>query len=476
MKTTSVRKPHIHLCLWRQLDRLLGTSSPISAFWFGLWVGACVVFLGVLIFEFSSAHGHEISLPQIEPLPNDRAERNGTVDALYAADTFNAFKFVLENFSPISDCSVDPRSALGCTNIDIASSQRLDFIFVYTHGLWADSSQFLKFPGYLSVSDFKPSLLVNLPGHGLDYRRSKSVTFQDWQKRLHHTAKLARSMAKHVIFVGHSTGAALSLVEALKSPDLVDALWLIEPALSINISVSRLLCLGHYFLHDANPIIQTLSPFTDVQPPKNAKELPVRLGCEVGKIWRSYVEQSPSSHTIRALKTLKQPALVLYTESDTLTKKETTELLAHAPRATLYKTGHKDHGIQMRLIPKNGSVTEELLHSFLQSSFAAQLSHGAKKRLLHAKLESLRLRLESIDRLSSSVLFWERQGVLDHLKGMNELRITFNLEDLSHSCDVFLDETKNIFTDNSFSSHQAKHSISRSVYQQYGLCERSLRH
>lgn len=223
------------------------------------------------------------------------------------------------------------------TDIDFkkAAKNKIGYLYIYTHGLYMDADYFKALAKVNSfsigsdTSNFYGSIIITLPGHGEDQKNANQITYMDWKLKLHHILLAARQISDNVILVGHSTGAVLSLVEAMDNPNLVNGLWLIEPAIKVTPWIQSFSCYGKQIISDTAPFANELSELTGQE--FSIKKMPLRLGCEVKNIWYEFLNRKnfmPSDfrsitqfdtfyHSSRqALKFLKTPTVLEYNPKD----------------------------------------------------------------------------------------------------------------------------------------------------------------
>lgn len=171
------------------------------------------------------------------------------------------------------------------------SKTKPDTVIVTIHGLWGNSLQFqnsivnLQFVTGKARHSF---INLTLPGHmkfdkNEEYLDvvSKSppfAPFQDWIKALEDTLKLAKLLGKNTIVIGQSTGGLLATYAALKYPNLVDEIVLVEPALQVQDIMNWGACASEWL---PMPILNGIGSVIGVPVPKGVN---VAMGCEVQKL------------------------------------------------------------------------------------------------------------------------------------------------------------------------------------------------
>jgi len=123
------------------------------------------------------------------------------------------------------------------------SNRRLKYGVLLLHGL-------LDCP--LSLKDLGKHLQANgilcksilLPGHGTTPNDLLSITFQDWINAVHYGIANLSKEVDHLYLAGFSTGAALSIHEALQTSSL-SGIILIAPAIRIKVPMNMIVA-WHY--------------------------------------------------------------------------------------------------------------------------------------------------------------------------------------------------------------------------------------
>jgi esterase/lipase len=87
---------------------------------------------------------------------------------------------------------------------------------------------------------------ILLPGHGTVPSDLISITYQDWVKAMHYGLETLRREVDQVYLVGYSTGAALSIYQAMQDPKIAGII-LLAPAIRIKIPADMIIG-WHYLL------------------------------------------------------------------------------------------------------------------------------------------------------------------------------------------------------------------------------------
>ena len=78
---------------------------------------------------------------------------------------------------------------------------------------------------------------VLLPGHGTIPSDLLNVSYHDWIEAVHYGIQTLKQQVDQIFLIGYSTGAALSIYEAIKDPS-IRGLILLSPAIKVNPAVN----------------------------------------------------------------------------------------------------------------------------------------------------------------------------------------------------------------------------------------------
>jgi pimeloyl-ACP methyl ester carboxylesterase len=113
------------------------------------------------------------------------------------------------------------------------------------HGIYEDGRQLA--PEAALMSEYGiPFLNIVLAGHGDTNEFANDLVYQDWIEEAERALRLAKALGGRAILIGHSTGGVLSAYLALKHPDEVAALVLIEPAIRVTRTVTTAACVSQH--------------------------------------------------------------------------------------------------------------------------------------------------------------------------------------------------------------------------------------
>ncbi|OGT34942.1 MAG: hypothetical protein A3F11_06220 [Gammaproteobacteria bacterium RIFCSPHIGHO2_12_FULL_37_14] len=118
--------------------------------------------------------------------------------------------------------------------------QRLKYGVLLLHGLF-DCPFSLKDVGECLQSNGMLCRSVLLPGHGTTPSDLLKVSYHDWIETLHYGIESLRQQVEKVFLVGYSTGATLSIYQALQDEQTIAGIILLAPALKIKAPIDLLL-------------------------------------------------------------------------------------------------------------------------------------------------------------------------------------------------------------------------------------------
>jgi pimeloyl-ACP methyl ester carboxylesterase len=125
---------------------------------------------------------------------------------------------------------------------------------IMLHG-WS-SSRFAVAPLFPILSRYYRCLAIDLPGYGASAPLPERVSISAYAELI---ARLAHKVSdRPVVLVGHSMGGMISLVLALRYPELVDRLILLCPTISGRLSQRNNLTLAPFVIMEHFPLTQAL--------------------------------------------------------------------------------------------------------------------------------------------------------------------------------------------------------------------------
>ncbi|TAK77066.1 MAG: hypothetical protein EPO11_03190 [Gammaproteobacteria bacterium] len=125
----------------------------------------------------------------------------------------------------------------------ILASRKLKYGVLLIHGL-LDCPFSLKDIGLRLQAQGILSRAILLPGHGVRPSDLLHVSYQDWIDTVRYGIDSLRQEVEHIFLIGYSTGAALSIYQALQNTP-IDGIVLLSPAIRIKAPV-HLVVSWHY--------------------------------------------------------------------------------------------------------------------------------------------------------------------------------------------------------------------------------------
>lgn len=119
---------------------------------------------------------------------------------------------------------------------DAPTGKKYRYGVLLIHGLF-DSPFSLKDIGLALRKHGIFSQALLLPGHGTHPRDLISVSYQQWIKAMRYGLASLRKQAEKIYLIGYSTGASLSVYQALQDPDIAGVI-LLSPAIKIKIPIN----------------------------------------------------------------------------------------------------------------------------------------------------------------------------------------------------------------------------------------------
>ena len=120
---------------------------------------------------------------------------------------------------------------------------------IVTHGFTGNPAATRPLGQRLAAEGFRVEVPV-LPGHGTDHHDLARTRYSDWVGALERRVDHLRPRLEHLVLVGHSLGATLSLDIASRRPDDIDAV----------VSINAPLTDREGFLAALSPVLQYLVP------------------------------------------------------------------------------------------------------------------------------------------------------------------------------------------------------------------------
>ena len=215
-----------------------------------------------------------------------------------------------EPSSGITEISINDYS-----KIRLASQKKAQYTILTIHGLWRSREQFkVTVDQLLAAQSNEVNVLeLVLPGHikdkekitptYLEYiKRNKPFAYyNEWLIALENSLKIAKALGHKVIIMGHSNGGLLATIAALKYPDMVDQLVLLEPALRLRKIVDFGSCLSRY-LPD-----ETIKGFGEIIGREVPEWVSVPMGCEVQKLADTFIPRRTKHQEYDYISSYQQP-------------------------------------------------------------------------------------------------------------------------------------------------------------------------
>lgn len=277
-------------------------------------------------------------------------------------------------------------ASTGMLNVD--QTKKTEVVAIFLHGLYGSKNQFEAYS--IRLLDYGiPTVRVTLPGHDHDSDRSESVIAADWQARVREIVDLVRPHAKHLILVGQSTGGALALIEASER-QVVDALWLIEPALRVKPLAGVGACVMSSVTSDMRNF-KLLGSLVGQTYNEHTPKISPKMGCLVDPIWRSHIgfNDANPSYSMRefvqrsrdVIERLPLKIFLQNTPGDRLVDSDVIKGLRDLPNVAYKETGKKVHG---DIVLSNSD-----LHADIESMlYATSIQSGFIRRVLAGRLIS----------------------------------------------------------------------------------------
>lgn len=125
--------------------------------------------------------------------------------------------------------------------------QRARTSVLFLHGLAVNPFMMRTWVQYFADRDMNV-IAPRFAGHStMDSSLMDKATYKDWLKQARESLRIARSLGDQVLVVGFSLGGLLATRLALESPELVDGLVLISPALALTRGASMMARMGSWF-------------------------------------------------------------------------------------------------------------------------------------------------------------------------------------------------------------------------------------
>lgn len=168
-----------------------------------------------------------------------------------------------------------PQVRSGCEpRLLLQSEEKVENAIVLVHGL-TDSPYFMEAIGQRFYQMGFTVLMPLLPGHGLsDPRRMKGVRYEQWLAEVQFAVEQAHSLGQRVSLGGLSLGGALSVMQAIATPETVTGgLFLFAAALDLGTIGD----VGERVLR-INPLVKILARIEDATAEELIGESPYRYG------------------------------------------------------------------------------------------------------------------------------------------------------------------------------------------------------
>ena len=212
---------------------------------------------------------------------------------------------------------------------------------------------------YVTGAIVANQVLVTLPGHGDDRGALGSVRAEDWIAEVNGAVRLARDIGGRTTIIADSLGGALAVRAAIENPNLVENLFLIQPALKPQEYLIAPACAV-----SALPRALGVSIFPSVES-----------GCEVDRVIREPSEGAGHSRAAY-YQGLRARTVILRTPNDMIVRNSAMDLLRNsAPQVTALENpfpgGHREQGENFQ----RRSDLSNYIATWLEQSFG--LTSGA---------------------------------------------------------------------------------------------------
>lgn len=199
------------------------------------------------------------------------------------------------------------------SKIRLTSHSKAQYTILTIHGLWRALEQFKGTVDQILASNSNEinALELVLPGHikenetpaYSDYikRNKPYASYHEWLVALENSLKIAKAIGNKVIIIGHSNGGLLATIAALKYPDMVDQLVLLEPALRLRKIVGFGSCFSRY-LSD-----ETIAGFAKIIGRQVPEWVSVPMGCEVQKLADQFIPRRTKHQEYDYISSYQQP-------------------------------------------------------------------------------------------------------------------------------------------------------------------------
>ncbi len=188
-----------------------------------------------------------------------------------------------------------------------------EYVYVYLHGITDSAYQGKDIARSLYLEGHNV-LSARLSGHGIDSANINNIELADWRADVDNAIRQARPLGRKVILIGLSTGAALAIDKASRSPNEIAGI--IPEAPAIGIADLKVRVLGKL------RALRALSYFMPFTGSPNTTQVEVRqLRKGVHSIDVLYQLGKAIQERIENQETLAVPTLLITTEKDTMIQK-----------------------------------------------------------------------------------------------------------------------------------------------------------
>ena len=164
--------------------------------------------------------------------------------------------------------------------------RRTKLAVIYMHGFSASRRELAPIPENLAIRLDANLFYTRLTGHGLPGHLLAAATLDDWLADAREALAIGRAIGQKILLMGMSTGAALSVWLAAKSPAQIDALVLISPNFGLRSTPARLLTYpwGRWLLSPLAGLERSWPPLNSRQGLYWTTRYPIRALYPVGEL------------------------------------------------------------------------------------------------------------------------------------------------------------------------------------------------
>jgi pimeloyl-ACP methyl ester carboxylesterase len=157
---------------------------------------------------------------------------------------------------------------------------------IYMHGFSASRRELAPIPENLAMLLDANLFYTRLTGHGLPGHLLAAATLDDWLADAQEALAIGRAIGQKVLLMGMSTGAALSVWLAARSPAQIGALVLISPNFGLRSTPARLLTYpwGRWLLSPLAGLARSWPPLNSRQGLYWTTRYPIRALYPLGEL------------------------------------------------------------------------------------------------------------------------------------------------------------------------------------------------